>query len=107
MAELPSRFQLNNPFPLPTCAICKRPVERISRVDLMHRAATIFVVECHGDREEVTLTAIQMVEWFGPGSTLTMGEAFVPKALPPAPLALPGASPTMAATALPPETSQT
>lgn len=49
------------PDPLPTCAICRRPVDRIScRYDIA-RQATIYTAYCHGDSETVYLGDVDIM----------------------------------------------
>lgn len=39
----------------PTCAVCKRPVERMDSYYDARRCCTVIIARCHGQREEVEL----------------------------------------------------
>lgn len=73
-------------MPRPRCAVCRRPVERVTTQRDMLAGETITVVECHGAREE---SRVRDVEIQG-AERILMGEAFAGKA-PALPVAAPEA----------------
>lgn len=58
----------------PTCAVCGRPVERVTeaRDDFTQRVR--ITVSCHGDREHVDLTFEELND--GAGERIRFGVAF-------------------------------
>lgn len=46
----------------PTCAVCNKPVERMTRDDAPMMRKLTFVVECHGEVESVDLLASELVD---------------------------------------------
>jgi hypothetical protein len=68
---------------LPICAVCKRPVTRLTAWHGAAEGSMVYVAECHGAKQCVELTARQM-EGAGPHG-IVFGEAFSEEArqLPP------------------------
>lgn len=46
----------------PTCAVCNKPVERMTRDEGPMMRKLTFVVECHGEVESVDLLASELVD---------------------------------------------
>lgn len=63
---------------LPTCARCQRQVDRTTRYDDPLSDAVKFVVECHGERETVTVSE-RVLRSMKPMDSLSFGVAFAPK----------------------------
>lgn len=74
-------------YPLPTCAVCQRPVEHIERNYDPMRREFVFVVRCHGATED---TAIDD-RFAASGGEIRAGVAFERHALAPVSAALPEA----------------
>lgn len=45
----------------PTCAVCGRPVERLSRTEDHVRRKLTVVAECHGDVESVDIAEAELI----------------------------------------------
>jgi hypothetical protein len=59
-------------FELPICDVCNKPVEHMDGRNDINFDARIFRVKCHGEVQEVLLTAATMLD-----SEITVGRAFV------------------------------
>ena len=59
-------------FELPICDVCNKPVEYMDARNDINFDARIFRVKCHGEVQEVALTALTMID-----CTVTAGRAFV------------------------------
>ena len=59
-------------FELPICDVCNKPVEYMDGRNDINFDARIFKVKCHGEVQEVALTAATMLD-----SEITVGRAFV------------------------------
>jgi len=65
--------KINQPiFELPICDVCNKPVEYMDGRNDINFDSRIFKVKCHGEMQEVTLTALTMLD-----CTVTTGRAFV------------------------------
>lgn len=66
----------------PTCAKCKKPVDRFTYGDDPLSMGVYFIAECHGASERVDVSAFSLVDADG----IAFGECFVSSpALPPKP----------------------
>lgn len=65
-------------LPRPNCAICERPVDRVTAWHKPWDNSTHYVVECHGEREEFDLSHYFLSLAIGPPK---IGEAFTAKHL--------------------------
>lgn len=59
-------------FELPICDVCNKPVEYMDGRNDINFDARIFKVKCHGEVQEVALTALTMLD-----CEITVGRAFV------------------------------
>ena len=59
-------------FKLPICDVCNKPVEYMDARNDINFDAQIFRVKCHGEVQEVALTA-ELIS----GCEITVGRAFV------------------------------
>ena len=59
-------------FKLPICDVCNKPVEYMDGRNDINFDARIFRVKCHGEVQEVALSAVTMID-----SEITVGRAFV------------------------------
>lgn len=59
-------------FELPICDVCNKPVEYMDERHDINFDARIFRVKCHGEVQEVVLSAVTMID-----SEITVGRAFV------------------------------
>ena len=59
-------------FELPICDVCNKPVEYMDGRNDINFDARIFRVKCHGEVQEVALTALTMLD-----CEITVGRAFV------------------------------
>jgi hypothetical protein len=57
-AQDPPRALAESPlaYALPPCAVCKRPVERVTQIRDPRYDHVLFVAECHGEEQAVRLT---------------------------------------------------
>ena len=62
---------------LPTCAVCRKPVDRLESIDNPRDNEIVYVAHCHGERE-VTRVPMKMLMQ---AETVTLGTA-VGKGLP-------------------------
>ena len=68
-----SKMHFDQPiFELPICDVCNKPVEYMDARNDINFDAQIFRVKCHGEVQEVALTALTMID-----CTVTAGRAFV------------------------------
>ena len=66
-------MNLENPiFELPICDVCNKPVEYMDGRNDINFDARIFRVKCHGEVQEVTLSAVTMID-----CEVTAGRAFL------------------------------
>ncbi len=63
----------------PICAVCRRPVEKMTRWDDPGTQTATFTVECHGAAETTELTACQVYD-AGPNG-IQIGLAFRSQAI--------------------------
>lgn len=65
------------PSPLPTCAACGRPVERVERRDRVPAGEVVLTAYCHGEREEIVvpLDLFEGAYAVGPGFAFTRPRA--------------------------------
>lgn len=63
---------------VPVCAVCNKPVERFYFERADDADTYIYIAECHGDREVVTLGREVLVT----ANFITLGKAFDRKGLP-------------------------
>jgi hypothetical protein len=59
-------------FEFPICDVCNKPVDYMDERNDINFDARIFRVKCHGEVEEVALTALTMLD-----CEITVGRAFV------------------------------
>lgn len=60
---------------VPMCAVCNKPVERMTSWYDFNRYAKLFRVYCHGDTEEAVLDDV----WIEDCSSVQFGQAFIDK----------------------------
>jgi hypothetical protein len=56
---------------VPTCAICKKPVDKVESIFLPTHFGKLFRVSCHGKTEEQFLSDYDLLD-----SEVTFGQAF-------------------------------
>jgi hypothetical protein len=64
-------------LPLPICAVCERPVEKMTRWYDVCRMQTVYVAECHGESERSVLTDHDLFS----AHSIEVGYAFTLKTL--------------------------
>lgn len=62
---------------VPTCAVCRRPVDRFTVTYDPTRDVRVFRADCHGETQEVALTPVYMLN----ADHIEMGLAFERSAL--------------------------
>jgi len=69
---------LSNDFTMPMCAVCKRPVEKITSEYLFMSGKTVYTLYCHGATERVEIPDRVLLDMIGISFS---GEAFSQKML--------------------------
>lgn len=52
---------IENPTELPVCAVCRKPIDRVTSYHDVLRQRWVYVFVCHGDVEIVRLTREEVV----------------------------------------------
>lgn len=57
------------------CWVCKRPVDKLTQIQEIENHCITFVAECHGQKEEVSLSESDLVA----ADSISLGYAFQPR----------------------------